>query len=229
MLAVVTPAATALFLVGLRSVFATFAVYQVGLALVAPAVDSLIVRRLGWRDHLEILGVAGRGAGGIRALLLGLGLGVLAAVVVAGFLHFTAGLSDPTERIRNSLAWWGITAAEWRWLSLFMMTVHVPAEELLWRGYLQTRLVGTSRRPRVRGRGAVLRRLALISGLFASYHAFTLANLVPLPAMAATMFAGVWLGGMVWAWLRWWTGSLWPALLSHYGAVAAYVLFVPDL
>ena len=245
-LALTAPLLTTAVLLGWRSVWWTFAIYQVGMCLVLPAVDSLAVRRIGWRGHATLLGLLDEhGAPPRRPLqlaLLSIALGLLSYGLVAGFLHFSSAISDPTERLRVSLGLWGIGPRQWPWLAAFMVTVHPLAEEGFWRGYLQTLLVPAAVAAREPGghssdavplhlaaRGRTVTRVVALAALFAGYHAATLATFVPSRSLAATMFLGVWAGGCVWARLRRWTGSLWPAVFSHLGAVAGYTAFVPDL
>jgi membrane protease YdiL (CAAX protease family) len=122
------------------------------------------------------------------------------------------------------MALWGVSATGWPWVLAFMATVHVPAEELFWRGWIQSRIVGDGSPSLYAGA-----RIALISLLYASYHAVTLFSLVPQRSLAGVMFVGVWLAGLLWGWLRWRTGGIWLPLVAHGAAVAAYVAFVPPL
>jgi membrane protease YdiL (CAAX protease family) len=232
-LACLAPAAAAVSLLLLRSVWAVFALYQVTCCLLLPVLDTRLRGRRGWQDHLAALGLR-RDRCSVRTAALGLGLGALTGVVVAGFLALTAEVSTPAQRLRQAMALWGISTAAWPWVLAFMLTIHVPAEELFWRGYVQTRLIGGAapvglvpRNRRRRPPQRVIARLALLSLLYASYHAVTLFALVPDRRLAGAMFVAVWAAGGFWGWLRWLTGGIWWPLAGHGGAVAAYVAFVP--
>ena len=65
--------------------------------------------------------------------------------------------------------------------------------------------------------------MVLPAVLYASYHAVTISSLVGEALGVVLMTGGVLGAGLVWGWLRRKTGSVWPALLSHGGAVVAYL------
>jgi len=254
-LAFLAPLTAALSLVVLKNVLAVFFGYQLMCCLVLPAVETLVIRRAGWSEHARVLGLRRRLK---NRLTLGFVLGLATAGVVAGFLAATADLSHPADRVREAMTLWSISPRAWPWVMAFMLILHAPAEELFWRGYLQTRLVGEDRDAGDEEGGAragaypgaggddaypgagdddeddfpgawIAPRIVLLALLYASYHAVTLATLVPSRPLAALMFGGIWGAGCFWGWLRWRTGSVWPPLLSHVGGVAAYVAFVPPM
>jgi len=76
----------------------------------------------------------------------------------------------------------------------------------------------------VAGRQRPRAAIALLIGLFASYHALTLAILAPGPGQAALMLGAVVAAAGFWTWLRIRTGSVWPPLLAHTGAAMGYTL-----
>jgi membrane protease YdiL (CAAX protease family) len=227
-LSITAPVAVVLCLVVWRSVWLTILVYQVGICLLAPAVDSLVGRRLSWAQYLRLLGLTGPGQrAGLR---LGAFLAVVTFAVTAGFLMLTREVFLDPERLAAITHGWGISTRHVPWLLAVLVVLNAPAEELFWRGYLHTRLVppasdGTA--SAAAGRGA--RRnvatwvvIALLAVGYASYHALTVGRLVPTAGSAALMFGGILAAGLLWGWLRQRSGSVWPALLGHWGAVAAY-------
>lgn len=212
------PAAVVGLLILWHNVFAVFAVYQLGFCLLLPAVRNILVRRFSLAAHLEFLGLTGPGTS--KALLLGLGLGgALGGGTILVFQWFgDFFLAD--QDIPTIMAGWGVTRANLPLLFWFMTMVNAPAEELYWRGFVHTELAG--RRPR---RTTIL----LIAACYASYHGVTVYLLVPnLPAALLFMIA-ILAAGCFWGWLREKTGSVWPALLSHAGAVAAYMVVARPL
>jgi membrane protease YdiL (CAAX protease family) len=184
-----------------------FAVYHVGLCLVAP-LAVLIGSGRPWpevADHLALRAPTREGwiAGGLVGLATG--GSILAAGLVVEPQLAQAGVLD-------RLAAWGV-AGNPALLVAYMLVLNSGAEELLWRGYLHTEAV--ARLGPAWGIGAV-------SLLFASYHLYTLASLVALPlALAGTL--GVLGGAVGWALLRERYASLVPALLAHGGATAGYM------
>ena len=227
-LSITAPVAVVLCLVVWRSVWLTILVYQVGICLLAPTVDSLVRRRLSWAQHLRLLGLTGPGQrGGLR---LGACLAVATFAVTGGFLTLTREVFLDPEQLAAITRGWGISTRQVPWLLAGLVVLNAPAEELFWRGYLHTRLVppasdGTAsavavRRPRQKVAAWVV--IALLAVGYASYHLLTVGQLVPTAGKAAPMFGGILAAGLLWGWLRQRSGSVWPALLGHWGAVAAY-------
>lgn len=191
-------------LLGLHSVAAVLAVYQVGLCLVVPAV---LARRagLGWRGHARNLGLVRRGIG------VGLVLGGMMAAAPLGAFALRPDLFPDAAQLRAVLAGWGVGPDGTGALLLFLGLANGPAEELFWRGWLQ------GERPRAPGRN-----IGLVA-LFSSYHVATIGALAPGPGGVALMLTGVVAAGAFWAWSRARWGSVWVALLSHGGATLGYV------
>ena len=155
----------------------------------------------------------------------------MATFAVTGiFLLLTREIFLDPERLAAITYGWGISTRQTPWLLAALVVLNAPAEELFWRGYLHTRLVppaSDGSASSVAGRGP--RRsavpwvvIALLAVGYASYHALTVGRLVPTAGKAALMFSGILAAGLFWGWLRQRSGSVWPALLGHWGAVAAY-------
>ncbi len=192
-------------LLALRSAPVVFAVYHVGLCLVAPAVAARR-RGLSWRAHARELGLV---RGGVGA---GLGFGAAAAVVIIGVYAVWPGLYVGAAELRAAMAGWGLgPSLVWPALG-FLLVVNAPAEELFWRGWLQ----GDGRPSRARA--------AALVGLFASYHGVTAWALSPDWAAVAVKLVAVAGAGVFWTWSRARWGSVWVAALSHWGAAVGYVV-----
>jgi membrane protease YdiL (CAAX protease family) len=82
---------------------------------------------------------------------------------------------------------------------LLSAALSVPGEELFWRGFFQTELVGS-----LTGRAAL--------GAVVAWGAFVLAN---LPSANLAILAGAVVGGAVWSGLGWWCGGALAPLASH--------------
>ena len=91
--------------------------------------------------------------------------------------------------------------------ALFTMVVHVPLEELFWRGIVLDRF-------RDGGRGVWANVV-----LFWALHGAVLQPVLGLRAWILTAPTG--LAGGIWAWVTLRTGSIWPALVSHLAVCAA--------
>ena len=201
-----------------RNVFAVFAVYHLGFCLILPAVHNFLRLHLTISDHLEFLGLTGPGTA--RGLVLGFGLGVVLAggTVLAFRLFGEIFLAD--HNVPEVLAGWGADQGNMSLLFWFMALVNGPAEELYWRGFVHTGM--SSRRPR-------LATILLIAACYAGYHGVTVLILVANLPVALFFMTAIFVAGLGWGWLREKTGSVWPALLGHAGAAAAYMIVARPL
>jgi membrane protease YdiL (CAAX protease family) len=89
------------------------------------------------------------------------------------------------------------------------------AEELFWRGYIHRRLEGFQARRVAIGTAALF---------YASYHALTIALLFRSFVVGPLFLVVVFAAGCFWGWLRERYGNVWPAMLSHAGATAGYMI-----
>ena len=207
----------------LHSVWWTLVVYQLGCCLIFPAVESTVRKKSGV-DHLQILGLVQveHVRPGIRfgsPFLLSLGAAFSTALITGAFLWLTKDSYLSAHQLGESLSHWGVEKPQMAVLLVIMALLNAPAEELFWRGYLPGRMGGGhSKDSRNLGLAIVLP-----ATLYASYHLVTLGSLVSSTLGATLMFLGVWFAGMFWGWLRQRTGSVWPPLMSHWGAVLAYL------
>lgn len=220
MLAIAAPLAVIVCIVYLHSVWWTFAVYQVGICLVAPALESRLAGRT-WREHAALLGLSSPPGsdGGPRLKNLAVGLGLGTALVTGGFLVLTRDRFLDPERLDATLAGWGVAPEQVVMMLGVMAVLNAAAEEFFWRGYFPGRVAMV----RPGSSPAVALTVVLPSVLYASYHAVTISQLVGETMGVVLMTSGVLGAGLIWAWLRRTTGSVWPALLSHSGAVIAYL------
>jgi len=146
-----------------------------------------------------------------RGLPLGIALLVALAVIPPLAFKLLPDLFPDEALLRRVLTNWNIDPSNPGPLLVFMALVNGPAEELFWRGFLQSRLL--------RGWPSAI---ALVL-LFSSYHLVTIGDLAPGIGGLALMFTGVVAAGTFWTWTRWRWNSLWPALLSHTGATLGYM------
>ena len=124
------------------------------------------------------------------------------------------------HNIPEVLTAWGATQSNLPLLFWFMVLINAPAEELYWRGFVHTELAG--RRPRF---PAIL----LTAACYASYHGVTVYLLVANLPVALLFMTAILVAGIGWGYLREKTGSVWPALLGHAGAVIGYMVVAKPL
>jgi membrane protease YdiL (CAAX protease family) len=211
LLAVLAPAAVIVSIEYLKSVWWTFAIYQLGICLVAPVIESRLKGRT-WREHAVLVGLSGT----TRRTLAGI-LGVSTACVTGAFLVLTRDRFLDPGRLESTLEMWGVSTQETIAMLMVMAVLNGAAEELFWRGYFPGRVT------RAQARAPVALTIVLPAILYASYHAVTISHLVADVRGVSVMTAGVLGAGLFWGWLRRRTGSVWPPLLSHAGAVIAYL------
>lgn len=220
MLALAAPLAVIVCILYLHSVWWTFAVYQVGICLVAPALESRLAGRT-WREHAALLGLSSspESDGPPRLKILAVGLGLGTALVTGGFLVLTRDRFLDPELLEATVAGWGVAPEQMVTMLGVMAVLNAAAEEFFWRGYFPGRVATV----RPGSSPPVALTVVLPSVLYASYHAMTIGHQVGETMGVVLMTGGVLGAGLIWAWLRRITGSVWPALLSHSGAVIAYL------
>lgn len=201
-----------------RNVFAVFAIYHLGFCLLLPAAKNFLHRRFTISDHLEYVGLTGPGT--MRGVLLGLGLGViLAGGTILAFRLF-GGVFLADQNIPEILGRWGVDQGNMPLMFWFMVLVNGPAEELYWRGFVYGEM--SDGKPRTA-------TILLTSACYASYHGVTVFLLNPNVPVAVLFMVFIFAAAFGWGWLREKTGSVWPALLAHAGATAAYMVVARPL
>lgn len=248
LLMILAPATVVVTLLVLHNVWATFACYHLGICVLVPLLWARLRERRSLADHLSDLGLAGTPSR--QAMVVGVLAGVIpGAATVAGLMLwddvFLGG-----ARVQDALAGWGVPPGGLRPVLIFMLVGNGLCEELLWRGYIQGRFgrpaslappgrLGPSARLGRRQqhqpftgrpqRGETRTRLGpltifLIALCYASYHAVTVALLVRVVWVTVLFTLVVLATGCFWGWLRERYGTVWPAVLSHGGATAGYMI-----
>lgn len=212
------PAVVVLSLVVVGNVFTVFGAYHLGFCLFLPAAYNLLRRRFSLRQHLDFLGLTGPGAP--RGMMLGLGLGIVLAGGTLLAFRFLGDVFLADHNIPAILTQWGVDPKTMPLLYWFMVLINGPAEELYWRGFVHREMA--ERQPRGK-------TLLLIAACYASYHGVTVYLLVGDLIVALLFLAAILAAGFGWGWLREKTGSVWPALLGHAGAAAAYMIVARPL
>lgn len=201
-----------------HDVLAVFAIYHLGICLLLPAAQNILSRRHSLATHLESLGLTGQGT--LKGLLTGLGLGIFLAGITILAFRWLGDVFLADQNIPKVLADWGMTGTRLPLVFWFMVLVNAPAEELYWRGFIHTELQDHQPRSAT---------ILLIAACYASYHGVTVYLLVANLPVALLFMAAILAAGFAWGWLREKTGSIWPALLGHAGASAAYMIVARPL
>jgi membrane protease YdiL (CAAX protease family) len=212
------PAVVVVTLLAGGSVFAVFGAYHLGFCLILTSAYNLLGRHFSLAKHLEYLGLTGPGSA--RGLVLGLGLGIVLAGGTLLVFRFFGEVFLADHNVPEVLGQWGVGPDKMPLLFWFMILINGPAEELYWRGFVHREM--SDRQPRSQA-------ILLIAACYASYHGVTVFLLVGDLKIALLFLAAIFAAGCGWGWLREKTGSVWPALLGHSGAAAAYMIVARPL
>ena len=157
---------------------------------------------------------------------LGLGFGVLVMGLMLGLFYWwlkPAGFFEqPTEKIYDKVAGWGISAA-WQFflLGLFYALAHSFLEEYYWRWFVFDHL---------RGKMSLSSAVVLSSIGFMAHHIILLATFFGWTSVVTYLFSiGIAIGGIAWALIYHFSGSLLGPWLSHLLVDAAIFLIGFDL
>jgi membrane protease YdiL (CAAX protease family) len=164
------------------------------------------------------------GTGGVLfGIAFGLSVAALAFTLYFGWLADSPLFRETPARVRSKLAEFGLaTPAGYLALAGFIAVVHSLLEEYYWRWFVYGRL------RRYLPQAAAL----AISGLaFMAHHVLVVSVYFPgwLWAAVLPFSLGIAFGGVVWAWLYEWSGSLLGPWLSHLIADAALLAIGYDL
>jgi len=188
------------------------------LAAAAPAIVGLVFWAAGF-IHPAILAYHGlcgvavwRRRARVRALLrtdrstaawtAGTTLAIAVCLAAAPFIHSPAPYRD---LFRRTLLPWGDPAGMFAMFAAYTMIVHAPLEEIFWRA-----VVMDPETPAPRN--------TILGNAFTFYllHAVPLGMVLGPLGLAAAVPAGA--AGAVWAFVTIRSRSLWPGLVSHWGA-----------
>lgn len=215
LLMLVAPLTVAVTLLWAHSVWLTFAVYHLGVCLLAPAVMARADGTRGLRAHLADIGVLTRPG---RRFRRGLRSGLLCGVLMGTGTLVAFNLAGDTllrrADLAGVLAQWGVGPGQLPQLFAVMLLGNAFAEELFWRGWVHGRFASWP------ARGTAI---GITAALYTSYHMLTAALLTRSATATALFTVAVFGAGCIWGWLREKHGTVWPAVLGHAGATAGYM------
>lgn len=194
-----------------RSVLLGFILYYLVSCLSLPALDLLLLRKVGPRRALSLVGL-GRPSKGELALGLGTGAAMALVAVAALALFKTAVFGD--GRIGAALREWGVSGGNIVAVFAVMLAFNGAVEELFWRGYLYDRLRSLGNRPLALGLPALV---------FGAQHFFVLSRLVADPAVLGLFLFGIFGAGLIWSLMRERSGGAVGCAISHMLVTAGYM------
>ena len=148
------------------------------------------------------------GKGLLTGALFGIAVAAAMAVLYFAVLKPAGSFDAPAKAIRAKIASLGVgSPAAYSLLAGFYTAAHSLLEEYYWRWFVFGQLARWCKLPAA---------IFVSSAAFAAHHVLVLAHFFTI-ASAWTWVgsAGVMIGGGVWAWLYWRSGSLYAPWLSH--------------
>lgn len=155
-----------------------------------------------------------------KALLVGIGSGLLFFVFIFGGLSWLHVYLLDLEALRKLLLDWGFSGSGEILLVLVLLLANPILEEFYWRGYMFTKL-----RPHMSADFTILTTAAF----YTLYH---LISVIPIFSITFSLVAviPVLLAGLFWALIREKTGSITAAIISHmlsdFGIICVYWFIV---
>jgi membrane protease YdiL (CAAX protease family) len=155
-----------------------------------------------------------------KALLVGIGSGLLFFVFIFGGLSWLHVYMLDLEALRKLLLDWGFSGSGEILLVLVLLLANPILEEFYWRGYMFTKL-----RPHMSANFTILTTAAF----YTLYH---LISVIPIFSISFSLVAviPVLLAGLFWALIREKTGSITAAIISHmlsdFGIICVYWFIV---
>lgn len=204
---------TGLFVV--RNVSFTFLLFYVGVCVLIPVTDLILLRKQRVGETLASLG--------FKDIRKNLAQALSAGVLVAGAVYFFFTLLQlqimDISSVQTILKDWNIDAAYSFWFVPVMVLANSVVEELYWRGYIFAKLL--------KQRSGTM-TVVLSSLFYASYHLLTTVALFSVK-YAILCTGSIFAAGLAWGYIRLRTGSIWFPVITHFfadlGIMLVYLRF----
>lgn len=194
-----------------RNLIAVFLLYYIGMCIVVPFIDLVIIKKLSLTDVIIYLGFK---KDNFRSSIL---IGLLHGFV---FLSFTIGgffvLKDMflTSDIAVSLEQWG-ASREIKWVVFIVMVLfNGVVEEIFWRGYTYGKI-----------RDQLNRWLAtfIVTLFYTSYHLATVLAFFKISYIGLQIILFIFVAGFIWGWMRYHYKNIWASTIGHTLATIGYM------
>lgn len=186
-----------------RNLIAVFVLYYIGMCLVVPFVDLVLIKRL---SLSEVRGYLGLSNVNIKSsILVGLLHGlILLSFTIGGFfvLKDTFLASD----INASLEQWGASQDNKWVIFIIMVLFNGMVEEIFWRGYTFGKI------------GNQLNKwlaIFLVTLFYTSYHLATVLAFFKISYIGLQIIEFIFIAGFIWGWMRYRYKNIWASTIGH--------------
>lgn len=195
-----------------NNVYAVFFLYYIGMCLLVPLTDLMLVRKLSFIDTLRFIGFKNENRKG--SVYAGLVHGLLVfSIMIAGF--FVLREAFTSSDIVKSLAQWGVTGSI-KWVIFFVMVLfNGIVEEIFWRGYTFGRLKD------------ILKKwpaILIVTFFYTSYHLATVLTFFKVSFMGIQMVVSIFLAGLLWGWMRYRYNNILASTIGHTLLTIGYMI-----
>lgn len=194
-----------------RNLIAVFLLYYVGMCIVVPFIDLVIVKKLSLSEVISYLGFENVK---LKSSIL---IGLLHGFV---FLSFTIGgffaLKDTflASDIAVSLEQW-VASQEIKWvIFIIMILFNGVVEEIFWRGYTYGKI-----------RDQLNKWLAtfVVTLFYTSYHLATVLAFFKISYIGLQIILFIFIAGFIWGWMRYHFENIWASTIGHTLATIGYM------
>lgn len=194
-----------------RSVITVFFIYYIGMCLIVPLVDLVLVRKLSASDTIHFLGL--KNVNSIKPIFAGSIHGfIFLAFTVGGFLL----LKDKflSSDIAVSLEQWGVSQ-NLKWIIFILMVLfNGIVEEIFWRGYTYGKI-----------KNHLNKWLAIfvVTSFYTSYHLATVLTFFKVSYLGFQIVLFIFIAGLLWGWMRYKFNNIWASAIGHTLATIGYM------
>ena len=204
-LAVVVP------LLVFKNLISVFIIYHIGICLLMPFFDLMILRNMSLKKTLTYLGF--ESGDNKKPLISGFITGSLFFISMIISFYIFKDFFDQSS-VEESLTRWGVDQNSKILIFTGMVIFNGAVEEVFWRGYVYAKL-------KVRLSKNTL--IMIITVFYTSYHMATVFSFFGISFFSIAIIISVFFAGLIWGWQRYTYGSVFAPLIGHSLATAGYM------
>ena len=194
-----------------EDLIAVFLLYYIGICIIVPLLDCILLKRMNLRDFINFIGFDNRNVK--KSLFIGIGHGLLFfTLTVAGFYIFKDFFMQSTI-IENVKAWGVSNESKWI-LFVIMVLFNGIIEEIFWRGYTYGKLRKYTKK---------WLTIIIVTLFYTSYHLATVLSFFKLNYLSIQVIFAVFAAGIVWGWMRFKYKNIRASTIGHSFATIGYM------